>query len=63
MKEKNYKTIIKLIVDEYQENLNDWEVEFIASVYNGVVLQDRTPSEKQAACILKLNRKRIEARA
>jgi len=60
MKEKNYKAIIERIVIEDQENLTDWELEFISSVYQWVVLQGGKPSEKQAECILKINRKLIE---
>ena len=62
MKEKNYKALIERIVNEDQENLNDWEVEFISSVYQWVVLQDKKPSEKQAECIIKINRKLIEGK-
>ena len=60
MKEKNYKVIIERIIGEGQENLNDWELEFISSVYQWVVLQEKKPSEKQSECILKINRKLIE---
>ena len=60
MKEKNYKVIIERIIGEGQENLNEWELEFISSVYQWVVLQEKKPSEKQSECILKINRKLIE---
>jgi hypothetical protein len=53
--QKNYKAIIKRIVDTSQEKLNDWEIEFISSVYDWCVIKDNEPSEKQANIILKIN--------
>ena len=60
MKEKNYPLIVEKIVEEYQEHLNDWELQFISSLYDWVVTLGRPPSDKQKEILLKINRKRIE---
>ncbi len=57
MTEYNFTAIIKRIVNQHQEMLNDWEVEFIASVYDWHVLKYRALSDKQKDIILKINGK------
>lgn len=61
-KQKNYKAIIERIVNHHQEKLDDWELEFIASVYDSHVMGDRMLSEKQKEIILKINRELLEGR-
>jgi hypothetical protein len=53
----NYKAIIERIVDTSQEYLNDWEIEFISSVYNTHVLRNRRLTEAQEKKIIQINRK------
>lgn len=48
----NYRSIIDNIVNS-QDKLNDWEIEFISSVYQ----QNYEFTEKQKEIILKINRK------
>ena len=57
--EYNYKNIIENIIKLSQDKLNDWELDFISSVYEWHVLQERNLSEKQKEHIIKLNRKYI----
>lgn len=57
--EYNYKNIIENIIKLSQEKLNDWELDFISSVYEWHVLQERNLSDKQKEHIIKLNRKYI----
>ena len=57
MTDKNYKSIIERIVKLYQEKLNDWEIEFISSVYDWHILKDKKLSDKQKEIILKINAK------
>ena len=51
---KNYKSILERIVNQDQEKLNDWELEFISSVYQWHVLDNKNLSEKQKKIILKI---------
>lgn len=57
--EYNYKNIVENIVKLSQDKLNDWESDFISSVYEWHVLQERSLSDKQKEHIIKLNRKYI----
>lgn len=57
--EYNYKNIIENIVKLSQDKLNDWELEFISSVYEWHILQERNLSDKQKEHIIKINRKYI----
>ena len=57
MTEYNFVGIIKRIINQHQEILNDWEIEFIASVYEWHVLKSGKLSDKQKKIILKLNGK------
>ena len=57
--EKDYKAIITRIVKTYQDQLTDWEIEFIASVYDQHVLGERGLSEKQKDVIIKINAKML----
>ena len=57
--DKNFKSIIERIVELYQEKLNDWEIEFISSVYDWHVLKNNKLSEKQKEIILKINGKML----
>lgn len=62
MKELDYQSIIKNIVNYSQEKLNDWEIDFISSVYDWHVLKSGKLSEKQKENIVKINRKYIAVR-
>ncbi len=55
----NYKNIINNIVKLSQEQLNDWELDFISSVYDWHILQEKNLSDKQKEIIIKINRKYI----
>lgn len=57
--EYNYKNIIENIVELSQDKLNDWELDFISSVYEWHILQGRNLSDKQKEHIIKINRKYI----
>jgi len=46
MTEYNFVGIIKRIINQHQEILNDWEIEFIASVYEWHVLKSGKLSDK-----------------
>ena len=59
MIEYNYKNIIQNIVNLSQDKLNDWEIDFISSVYEWHVLKENNLSDKQKENILKINRKYI----
>ena len=59
MVEYNYKNIIENIVKLSQDKLNDWELDFISSVYEWHILQERNLSDKQKEHIIKINRKYI----
>lgn len=59
MTDKNFKSIIERIVKLYQEKLNDWEIEFISSVYDWHILKDKKLSDKQKEIILKINGKML----
>jgi hypothetical protein len=61
-KELNYKNIIENIVSLAQEKLNDWEMEFIANVFNWHILEKKNLGEKQKEIIVKINRKYISQR-
>lgn len=56
-KELNYNSIIERIVKTSLDKLNDWELEFISSVYEKALLQNRNLSDKQKEIILKINHK------
>jgi len=58
-KEKNYKAIIERIVDRYQDELSTWELEFISSVYQWHILDNKFLSDKQKDTILKINGKML----
>jgi len=58
----NYGNIIQNIVDFSQESLSNWELEFIASVYEWHITRKKNLSEKQKQIILKINRKYIAQR-
>ena len=58
-KEKNYRHIIERIVEFYQEKLNDWEVEFISSVYDWHIIRQKKLSYRQKEIILKINGKML----
>ena len=57
--EKDYKAIITRIVKTYQDQLTDWEIEFISSVYDQHILGERGLSEKQKDVIIKINAKML----
>lgn len=57
MPEYNYSAIIKRIVNTSQEKLNDWELDFISSVYDWHILKDGKLSDKQKEIIHKINNK------
>lgn len=58
--EKDYSAIITRIVDLHQSELNDWELEFISSVYDWHILRSGELSQKQKDCISKINKKVIK---
>ena len=53
----NHGAMIETIVDQYQEYLNDWELEFIAKVYQWHVLDNKPLSKRQKDVIVKINGK------
>ena len=56
-RELNYKFIVNRIVETAQDKLNDWELEFISSVYEWYILKDKKISQKQKDIIIKINRR------
>ena len=62
MIERDFKSIINRIVNYGQEKLNDWEIEFISSVYQRHFLDDKKLSQKQEEIILKINRKLLSGK-
>lgn len=62
MTELDYISIIKRIVNFYQEKLTDWELDFISSIYNNNVLKGYNLSDKQKEIIIKINRKMLTER-
>ena len=59
MVEYNYKNIIQNIVNLSQDKLNDWDLDFISSVYEWHILKEMPLSDKQKEHIIKINRKYI----
>ena len=58
-REIDYNAIIVRMVNTYQEQLTDWELEFISSVYEWSILNSRPLTEKQKAVVLKINAKML----
>ena len=57
--DKDYVSILKRIVKQYQEHLTEWELEFISSVYEWHVILERNISSEQKKIILKINAKML----
>lgn len=54
----NYKQILENIMTRSDE-LNDWEVNFIASIHDWLILQDKPLTDRQKETVIKINRKYI----
>ena len=55
--EKNYKRIIGNIVNLWQDKLSFWELEFISSVFEWHIMNEKPLSKKQKEIIIKINRR------
>lgn len=62
MTEKNYKAILERLIGVHQENMSMKTLEFVSSIYQWYIIDEKPLTDNQKSVILKINRDILEGR-